>query len=376
MIEPTKPTLDVDTLARRLPRPALSADRAHAMRRALLDAVPAPRPAARWSPRSRRLVLGGVAAALAAAGALVTLAPRAPTPPGRDAAPRADVAERPSLPQVVHRAALPGPAAAPGGATAAPAVLAEGTTAFDAKQPIELARGTTTITAPAGARFEVDVQGDQIRRVAVSSGWVVVAGARAAATMVVEHQRWQLDPPPAAPSIVRAARDAAALTGPSAPPPPPPSPTGAAATPAGEHTTELAAPGPAAELPVAAPRRPSGELDFHDGLRALLTGDPHGAVDALDRACATPSSSQDDSCYWAAVAWLRSGDRPRARRGFSDLVARWPSSTHAGEANVALGWLLLDSGDRAAARARFAAAVNDRMPSVRADAQRGLAAAP
>jgi hypothetical protein len=35
---------------------------------------------------------------------------------------------------------------------------------------------------------------------------------------------------------------------------------------------------------------------------------------------------------------------------------------------------LLDAGDREAARARFAAAANDRMPSVRAEAARGLAA--
>lgn len=368
MSEPTKPTIDVDSLARRLPRPSLSAERAHAMRRALLDAVPEPGPPARWYAPSRGVVIGA-AAALAAAGALVVLRPRA------------DVVERPR--------SHPGSSAEP----AAPAALAEGTTAFDAKQPIQLRRGTTTITAPAGARFDVEVRGDQVRLVSVGSGWVVVAGDRAAATIVVEHQTWQLDVasaapaapalapppdthavpvaipvPPAAPVPARSTRRvttapidrSAALPRSAAPPPAPPPP----------------APTPATDPPLATPRPSPGERDFHDGLRALFAGDLPVAVAALDRACSASSSSQDDICYWAAVAWLRSGDRSRARRGFSDMLAHWPNSTHAGEANVALGWLLLDSGDRAAARARFAAAVNDRIPSVRADAVRGLATAP
>jgi hypothetical protein len=57
------------------------------------------------------------------------------------------------------------------------------------------------------------------------------------------------------------------------------------------------------------------------------------------------------------------------------VLARWPGSTHAGEASVALGWLLLDAGDRDAPPDRFAAARSDRMPSVRAEAARGMAAA-
>ncbi len=103
-------------------------------------------------------------------------------------------------------------------------------------------------------------------------------------------------------------------------------------------------------------------------LGSLTTG-------ALDRACGMPSTGQDDICYWAAIAWLRAGDRPQARRALTDVLTRWPGSTHAGEASVALGWLVLEAGDRDAARARFAAAVNDRMPGVRAAAARGLAAA-
>jgi len=142
--------------------------------------------------------------------------------------------------------------------------------------------------------------------------------------------------------------------------------------PAGEQPVQVA---PPPEVPARAAPPPTGEQDFRDGLRALMAGNPQQAVAALDRACGISSSSQMDICYWAAVAWLRAGDRERARQGFAGVVARWPGSTHIGEANVALGWLLLEAGDRTAARARFAAAGDDRIPSVRAEALRGLAAA-
>ena len=129
---------------------------------------------------------------------------------------------------------------------------------------------------------------------------------------------------------------------------------------------------PAAPLPAAAPG--TTEQAFRDGLRALFAGDPRGAVEPLDRACNVSSTSQDDICYWAAVASQRAGDRDAARRKLAEVAARWPRSTHAGEANVALGWLLVQAGDRVSARRSFAAAADDRIPKVRAEALRGLAA--
>jgi TolA-binding protein len=118
----------------------------------------------------------------------------------------------------------------------------------------------------------------------------------------------------------------------------------------------------------------AGEHAFRDGLHALLAGDPRAAVGLLDRACAGPAGGIEDSCYWAAVAWLRVGDRPRARRGFDDFLIRWPVSSHAGEASVALGWLLVEAGEPIAARVHFAAALNDPLPDIRREAARGLAA--
>ena len=59
----------------------------------------------------------------------------------------------------------------------------------------------------------------------------------------------------------------------------------------------------------------------------------------------------------------------------ADILARWPRSPHAGEASIGLGWLLLEAGERAEARLRFAAGVSDPTATVRAEALRGLSAA-
>jgi TolA-binding protein len=74
------------------------------------------------------------------------------------------------------------------------------------------------------------------------------------------------------------------------------------------------------------------------------------------------------------VAWLRGGDRTRARRAFSEMLVRWPGSTHVGEAHVALGWLLFERRELTAAKAEFEAAQQDSSARVRDRATAGLAA--
>jgi TolA-binding protein len=444
---PHDPRLDVDALARRLPRREPRAERSAAMRRALLDAAQQRR--APLAPRAHRWAIGLGLAAAAAAGALLVLrttdhppvaglASTAPAP----AANRSPAAARPTPPPPAASAPAAGTQTA-SAALAATELPIEGVRTIAATaQPMQLTRGDATITVPPGARFEVDVRGDQVKRVTVFSGWVVVAGAHTPTTVVVERQTWKLDPPPAAipaaaaggaprdasssataaPSSTRTpategstkgsantrdassssagapastkslAGGAAASGAPRAPSwiasgSPPSSRAagapGAEASGSGAAASDGAVASPrstAAEVAAApasaeAPAATAAERAFRDGLRALLAGDARGALEPLRLACEAPTTSQEDACYWAALARLRSGDRPGTRQAFQELLARWPASTHAGEASVALGWLLLDAGDRAAARSRFAAAVNDRMPSVRAEAARGLAAA-
>ena len=382
MIDPIKPARDVDVLARRLPRHEPSSERSAAMRRAVLEAAQASPP--RWTatPASRAIGL-----TIAAAAVCVLLAPLAFRSPGPVRSPEPTHAAEPT-----H---APAPARAPEPAAAPSDLLPEGVTAIEAARTVHVTRGGATITAPPGARFEVDVHGDRIKRVTVTAGWVVIAGAHTATTVVAERQSWAPD------GVMSAAPARSAATGsptagslraappPAAPPrvaPSIPAPPPHGAPPA----SRPAAPPARAELPTAKPalaREPStaaaiddhapaaAEQDFHDGLRALLAGQAAAATAPLDRACGATSNSQGDVCYWAAVAWLRAGDRGHARRSLGDLLARWPDSTHAGEASIALGWLLLEGGDRVAARTRFAAAANDPSPNVRADAARGLAAA-
>jgi TolA-binding protein len=376
MSEPKLPP-DVDALARRLPRREPAAERSQAMRHAIVDAAQG-----QGEPvHGQRWWIGVAAAAAACVAAwLVMRGSSAPTP--SMPAPAVATAASPATPLAPSPSAAP---PAPSAVRAAPkpqvpaavpvARIPDGVTAFATTTPLTLSRGDETITAPPAARFDVEVSGDQVKRITVTEGWVVVAGAHATTTIVPMRHTWTPPaPPPSAETPATAPAVPAASSAIAAPVARSAAPRLAAAGSTAPSTEPV--PGPA--TPPSPPRAPlpaAAERDFRDGLRTLLAGDPAAASAPLDRACGVPSNSQDDACYWVAVAWLRSGDHARARRGFHDLLARWPGSGHAGEANVALGWLLLEVGDTAEARTRFAAAADDRLPTVRASALRGLAAA-
>jgi len=306
-------------------------------------------------------------------------------------------------------------------AAVVPAPLPDGVSSFVADGPLLVTRGSATITAPPDARFEVEVRDNEVRHVTVTAGWVVVASGRARTTIVPARYTWTPDAPApqptppgvppatAAPPAPRAPSNAP--TAPAETAPPAALPRTAAVRPAPRASADRQAPGlpalpaphraaepaserrpPALVIPPnpsepaapagtgppppqpSAPAPPDPEQDFRDGLSTLLGGNAGAAIPLLDRACRAPSASQDDSCYWAAVAWLRSGARPHARRAFTEVLTRWPGSTHASEAHIALGWLLLEVGDPVAARSHFAAAADDKLPSIRADALRGLTA--
>jgi hypothetical protein len=389
MIEPTRPSPDVDALARRLRRRELTPERAQVLRGALVDAAGAS--PSRWSRRPVRGWLIGAAAATALVVGFLVL-----RHDERAAAPGASPATSPvaSSDRSADRTLVTG------AEVSTSRELSDGITAVEAKRPVQMTRGKDMITAPAGARFTVAVQDGHVRMVTVTQGWVVIASSQAATTIVAERQTWTL-PAPAASSAAPASSPPAATQQPgqstsppaaSASPGSPPA-SGPRGSPAANASLDSSAststrresavpvihsePRPAADERTAAPgvpHAPAAERDFHDGLRALLMGHPRNAVDPLARACTVSSSSQADICFWAAVAQLRAGDRARARSAFTDVANPWPGATHIGETNVALGWLLLEAGDRAAARVRFAAAAHDPLPDVRNEALRGLTA--
>lgn len=359
-----RPPLDIDAITRRLPDRSPTAARARVMRAALLDAAQAIPPPRRWVLPRWPI---GIALAGALAAAVVVIVVRAPGDAPRPPPMIAVVTPTPTPPTPPPPA--PAPTRAPTPSDGSLAALTDGVTVFEASQAIRWTDRDTTLTAPPGARFVVDVQAHHVRSIAVMSGWVVIASAHSATRMIVERQMWTADAP--APAPAHTPSPAPAIAAPPQPPltAPPPAPS--------PPSPSLTAPAPAEPAPTVASPPPdpaAGEHAFRDGLHALLAGDPRTAVGLLDRACNGPAGGIEDSCYWAAVAWLRVGDRAHARRGFDDFLLRWPSSSHADEAHVALGWLLAEAGEFAAARVHFAAAINDPLPDVRREAQRGLAA--
>jgi TolA-binding protein len=87
---------------------------------------------------------------------------------------------------------------------------------------------------------------------------------------------------------------------------------------------------------------------------------------------ARDAGTREDALYWRAVATARTGDAAEAKRLFVDLLKRFPRASRTGQAATALGWLLLDGGDTAAAARAFERAINDESPAIRASAAEGL----
>ncbi len=128
-------------------------------------------------------------------------------------------------------------------------------------------------------------------------------------------------------------------------------------------------------LPAARDPRPvHDEPSFGHAWSLLRDGDAQGAatefaeVERLSRG----RDIEEDALYWRAVAVEHAGDDAGARTLFAAFLDRFPSSSRAGEAAATLGRLLLEAGDRSAARQAFERAARDPSPQVRATAQEGL----
>jgi TolA-binding protein len=121
----------------------------------------------------------------------------------------------------------------------------------------------------------------------------------------------------------------------------------------------------------------ASEAAFGRGFRALRAGDDGEAASQFSVAVrAAPSSPlAADARYWRGVALARAGAGEPARAALAEFLSRHRRHARAGEASAMLGWLLLESGDRAGAARRFLAAAADPDPGVRASARKGLAAA-
>lgn len=132
---------------------------------------------------------------------------------------------------------------------------------------------------------------------------------------------------------------------------------------------------PPASPPPADPATP-GAADFRAGWTALRAGDASGAAKRFALACTAAAAAPlgEDACFWAGAAAQRANDPATARPALAGFLARFPGSPRAPEASALLGWILYAGGDLDAAATRFHAAEHDRVPQVRASAQKGLEA--
>jgi hypothetical protein len=188
-----------------------------------------------------------------------------------------------------------------------------------------------------GTRFQVSAAGGELLAVSVSHGRVEVRSPGGGHAVLEAGDEW-----------VRGAPGAAE---PAASPKP-----------------------PVAVEPSAARAAPAARASFDRAWALLRQGDPRQAATlfAEVEVLAQGRGIAEDALYWRAVAIARTGDGQEARRLFGDFLGRFPGSPRAGEAATALGWLLLDGGDRGAARTAFERATGDPSPTVRASALDGL----
>jgi len=115
---------------------------------------------------------------------------------------------------------------------------------------------------------------------------------------------------------------------------------------------------------------------FDDGWAALRVGDFARAATAFERAVTVTSDPRviEDATFWRGVALARGGEVTKAAHVLTAFLAAYPRSARSGEAHVALGWLLFERRELAAAKAEFEAAQQDSSARVRDRATAGLAA--
>jgi hypothetical protein len=312
-------------------------------------------PPARRSLRRPLVAAAAASGALAAAVALVAV-----------------VAERPRAPAPAPVAILP-----PRPASAA-TIRAFGDARFSRKQSppdeiVELQAGTIDLDVTplqAGARFrvlafgsEVEVRGTSFRvsagsgrleEVRVWRGHVEVRSAAGGATALGPGDSWS-------------AAQAVAVEDPRPPP------VRSTAPDRPRTRARLVTRRPPAPLEAPAPASPP-TASFHRAWALLRAGDAIAAAEAFAgvQDASRGTSLEADALYWRAVALSRAGERRASRDLYDVFLARFPASPRAGEAAVALGFLLVDLGQPVEARQAFTRAQEDPSDRVRASARLGL----
>lgn len=131
---------------------------------------------------------------------------------------------------------------------------------------------------------------------------------------------------------------------------------------------------PVAPVAPAAPTPSAAEQAYAEGWEALRASHYARAAEAMKRAAqvAPTSSLAVDARYWEAVALARHGQTGKARTAMEAFLRRHPGSPRLGEVSTMLGWMLVESQEWSGAERLFRSAENDRAPSVRDSARKGL----
>ena len=115
---------------------------------------------------------------------------------------------------------------------------------------------------------------------------------------------------------------------------------------------------------------------FDRGWQQLLARDPRAAIDTFDEALAKYPREPlaEDVTFWRGVALARTKRSTDAIHALTRFVDDYPKSPRLGEASAMLGWLLVDAGELDQAVGRFETARRDPIATIRASAEKGLAA--
>lgn len=338
-------------------------ERARLVRAALMTTT------ARVPAAPRRLWMFGVGAATAlAAAAILFVVVRAPAPPREVVAYRGSIHAHDGA-QFIRVGGVPDEIVR----------LTQGTITVEVS-PLQTGERFRVTTADGevevrGTAFDVTADADHLRAVRVLHGQVEVRASGAAPKLLAAGERWDMtlamadEPAVPAPAIHDAPAVPAVIDQPVAPARRVKKPRTATSTPKAITLDTSKAPQP---VP-GAPKRPI-EILFEQGWAALAAGNPRDAAATFERAATSAPNDPlaEDAWFWRASALARAKSAA-AIGALEQFLARYPRSNRAGEASAVLGWIVIGT-DPDRAEALFETATKDRVPAVRASAEKGLAA--
>ena len=346
--------------ARGLPTATPTAEHREQVRTELLSRARGARRARELRNRARRHLIGALGLSVAALAIAFSLRMRV----ANDAVYRA-VAHGDASAQFVRRGAQPDEVVR----------LTEGTISL-AVAPLHAGERFRVVVGDAevevrGTAFDVVARDDRLVAVHVRHGRVEVRPRHGALAVLGAGQAWQAPLPAPA-----SAPDARPDTQVEALPIAAPEPTTADAPRDRPQATSLTRRFP--KRPVLHPNRMTkADAAFERAWASMRAGQAQQAAAQLDEVLALHPEPglEETASYWRGVALARAGRPADSARALRRFLAHHAASPRAGEASAMLGWMLLKAGDAAGAKQRFAVAVDDPVPEVRASARAGVAAA-